>query len=587
MTDKHKADLDRVSGQNSFTDFARGIEDKPKSGGFLNNIMRSAVDSTAYGHSMHGRTQFEDYHLNRMVDIVEATDPEDLESSGKALWDARDAIKSAATELGGHIENVTWVGESGDAFRTWGRSLVTNTHALSDFAGGAGDQITAAAVGLASVRNAMPPRDPRSTPKAPTAFPKAKQVKTNDAYTAAVHQESNRQEAINQMNRLSSYYAVSRDELATLNETAPTFESMPDVGVPKPKGGSIWDSGSASNAAAVGHTSVAASSAHHSSATPATHTVGHQTTDTPAPVTHTPGTVPHADTPTAPAHTHIDTVGTLPTTTVPSTGHNPPATGSPSVGGGASTIEPSPVGPLPVSGRGISGAGGMRGTLGTQGRAGTSGMGESGTGRTSGRGTTGQMGRATETAGRSLTKGSGAGGKASAMGRGVTGGTPRATGTRAGGGPSTGAGRSNGVVGGRPTSATGSGKNGSRIPRGNVIGAEEETGARPATGRPGQRGVFGAAESTGRTGANSPTSRAGTGSSEAVTGRPAATNSAARAERNGMTRGGSGLVRGTGGHGRSRDREHDEGTARPDYLVEDEETHLPDEPRRDVPPVVD
>jgi hypothetical protein len=46
------------------------------------------------------------------------------------------------------------------------------------------------------------------------------------------------------------------------------------------------------------------------------------------------------------------------------------------------------------------------------------------------------------------------------------------------------------------------------------------------------------------------------------------------------------LVRGPGGHGKSADGNSSDGASRPDYLVEDEETHLPTNPRRDVPPVI-
>jgi hypothetical protein len=53
-----------------------------------------------------------------------------------------------------------------------------------------------------------------------------------------------------------------------------------------------------------------------------------------------------------------------------------------------------------------------------------------------------------------------------------------------------------------------------------------------------------------------------------------------------MTRGGAGLVRGPGSKGKPGDGGNAEGAPRPDYLVEDEETHLPNKPRRDVPPVV-
>jgi hypothetical protein len=45
-------------------------------------------------------------------------------------------------------------------------------------------------------------------------------------------------------------------------------------------------------------------------------------------------------------------------------------------------------------------------------------------------------------------------------------------------------------------------------------------------------------------------------------------------------------VRGPGGNGPA-ERDEEEGTQRPDCLVEDEQTHMPDKPRRGVPPVID
>lgn len=178
-------------------------------------------------------------------------------------------------------------------------------------------------------------------------------------------------------------------------------------------------------------------------------------------------------------------------------------------------------------------------------------------------------------------------GRPTATGRGISGGTPRGGGT-AGGRPTgtgqTGAGRSNGVVGGKPAAAGGaSGKTGPKVPRGTVIGGEDAAGARNSTGRIGQRGVIGASSTTKGTGAGR---SLGGGNSDGVTGTPQGRNSAARAGRAGFTSGGSGLVRGPGGNGPA-ERDEEEGMQRPDYLVEDEQTHLPDKPRRDVPPVID
>lgn len=584
MTDKqHKADLDRVSNQNTFTDFARGVEGRPR-GGLFNDMMRSAVDATPFGQAMHGRTNFELHDLNQMLDLVEQTNPEDLESAGKALWDARTAITAAAKELDGHIENVHWVGESGDAFRTWSRSLVTNTQKLSDFAGGAGDQITAAAVGLANVRSAMPPRDPRSEPMRPHQLPKAKQVESNEAYVTAVRVEKDRQEAINQMNRLSSYYAVSHERLVALNAEAPTFKTMPDVGVPKP---TSYAQAPHSGEAAKGTGSHAVVSHHARSEG---HVGGHGTSDTPTPSKDAAGRVTY---PGDPSRTNIDSAGTLPPpSTAPAIGHTSPVTGTPGTGGGPTSVFEGGYGtPIPsgTSGRGGGGVGGVRPPPSAQGRAGTSGLSNPGSGRSGGRGSMSQMGRPTG-AGQPVAKGASSGAKSSPMGRGVAGGTPRAgsTGTpRGSGSPAAGAGRANGVVGGRPTTAGGaSGKGGPRIPRGTVVGADETANTRPAIGRTGQRGVFGAPTPTVRPGSGVTTSRGGGGTSEAVTGRPAAHNSVAGAERNGMTRGGTGLVRGPGGHARPGDGTNAEGSQRPEYLVEDEETHLPTKPRRDVPPVI-
>ncbi|MFD7283604.1 hypothetical protein ACFV80_43095 [Streptomyces sp. NPDC059862] len=590
MTDEHKVDLERVRQQNSFADIARSVEDTPDGGLFtrlVNGTLHAVVGATPSGQAVYRSTDFDGTNLglNQLLDLVETTNPEDLESSGKALWEARDAIKAAAKELDGHIEHVRWVGESGEAFRKWGRSLVVSTEDLSDFAGSAGDQITAAAEGLASVRKAMPSRDTQPDRKRPENFTEAEKAADKEEYAAAVRVEKDRQEAINQMNRLASYYAVSGQQLEALS--APKFESMPDVGVPEPRP----DYGGGS--AAEGARSVASSAVASGHAAPqsAGHVPVQGASETPTSSTGIAGRVAYPD---EPVGTNINSVGTLPpTTTTPATGNTPPITGTPPTGGG----QPSMFGggytpqiPNSLSGKTTGGAGGLRTPASTQGRAGMTGAPNSSSGRTGGQGPLSQMGRATST-GQPVARGAASGSRSFPMGPGVTGGTPRASGTaasRAVGGPATGAGRANGVVGGRPATAAGgiAAKNGPRIPQGTVIGAGPTANARPTTGRPGQRGVFEAPEPGARSATSGNASRGVSGTPQAVTGSPTARTSAAGAERNGMTRGGSGLVRGPGGQGRPRDGKDAEGSPRPGHSVEDEETHLPNKPRREVPPVV-
>ncbi|MER6344192.1 hypothetical protein ACWC10_07335 [Streptomyces sp. NPDC001595] len=595
MTDEqHKGDVERVSNQNSFADIARNVEHSGGNGFFdrlVTNPLRAVVGSTAPGKAVFSSTDFDakNLDLNEMIDLVEQTNSEDLESSGKALWDARDAIKAAADELKGRIDKLRWKGQAGEAFRGWGGSLVTSTTDLSEFAGKAGDQITAAAMGLASVRAAMPARDPRNL-KRPESFTDAEKTAKKDDYDAAVKVEKDRQEAINQMNRLASYYAVSSQQLAALQEKPPTFQSMPDVGVPSPQ--QHWGSPETGGAAVGGAAGRAAAAEYQAPVEQQGRARAEGVSDAPTSTTPATGKVTLPD---SAVGTNIDSVGTLPpTTTTPVTGHTPPIAATPPATTGPSGMFDNygPSVPGRASGRTTGGSGGLRNPVTAQGRS-QPGLTNSANGRTSGPGGTNQMGRPTAT-GQATGRGGGSGSKPFPMGQsGVSGGTPRqsgATGQR-GSGPATGAGRANGVVGGRPAPTGGAtAKGGSRIPRGTVIGNGSVNNGRPSAGGVGQRGVVGAPQTGARPGAGAGaggTSRGGsTGGARPVTGSPTGRNSAVQSERNGMTRGGAGLVRGPGGRGKPDDERDEQGTPRPDYLVEDPETHLPNRPRRDVPPVV-
>ncbi|OQD56447.1 hypothetical protein BM536_009420 [Streptomyces phaeoluteigriseus] len=182
-----------------------------------------------------GKTNFEGYDLNQMIDIVESASPEALETAATALVDARDAINEAADELSRNLGAVDWEGEAHTAFYTWGMDLTTTAQALAGYADEVGTQVLAAGSGLASVRKSMPPRDTRLVPKSVDEFPMPAQVESNKDYAAAVKAEKDRQEAINQMYRLASFYTVSSGMMQLAEE--PVFPKMPDVGVPPPPPG--------------------------------------------------------------------------------------------------------------------------------------------------------------------------------------------------------------------------------------------------------------------------------------------------------------------------------------------------------------
>ncbi|MDH6624205.1 uncharacterized protein YukE [Streptomyces sp. LBL] len=520
---------------------------------------------------LFSKTDFEGHALNDMIDMVESANPEHLETAGQAIWDAQTAIQEAADELKDHIKRVEWEGEAAAAFHTWGGNLVQQTVDLAAFAATAGTQIMAAATGLASVKKSMPPRDTRLAPKRADEIPAPMQVEGNKDYAAAVKAEKDRQEAINQMNRLASFYAVSEEALAA--QQPPTFTAMPDVGVPKPDPAwRLFKPGEARGSGELRATRESAVSGHDSSSTASGHS---RSGDTTPPLKYVDDSTirPDADGNVA---TKIDSVGTLPPqeTARPTTSSTPPVTVT--GGGSGGSVPPFTSGTVPPAlgrqtGRasGFGGANGNKLPLQAQGRSGT----PSGT---TGRGTTGPMARSAAT-GQPGARGGGSTAGSSPMGRGISGGTPRpAEGPvsgRAGGAGPTGAARGNGVVGGRPTTAATPGSTGSRrVPRGTVVGAEGNTRSRPPAGNVGQRGVIGASNSTPGARPGQP-ARPPAGNSNGVVGTP---KGRAPAGTNGGVPGGrAAAAQGPKGNRRKTNREDREGERQPETQ------------RRDAPPATD
>lgn len=516
-----------------------------------------------------------------MIDLVEQANPADLESAGEALKKARNAIAAAAKELGEHIDRVDWEGAAGEAFRKWGKNLVKDTHQLSDFADTASVHIASAGAGLASVRSSMPPRDQRADPKMVEDIPTPKRVDGNAEYDAAAKAETHRQEAINQMNRLSSFYQVSHHSMA--GQEPPTFSAMPNVGVPRPLGRDGDRLGGGQDAAGSATVAGEAQLAPHRSGDAPT--ADHARPDgfspprmgEPGPIAAPESTV----SPDRPVGTEIDSVGTLPPQTVSPTPGSPPGPGP--TGTGGELVPPfagGPRGPAisgPVA-RTAGSPGGPKTPLPAQGRT----MGPSGPTASPGRGQPGPIGRPGPTAQGRTISGPTATGQPP-VGRAVTGGTPRpsgVTGPRSAI-PGTGAGRANGVVGGRPAPGPVPGAASSRLPSGRVIGTEGTGGSRALGGGANQRGVVGATPHGTTGGGQLP--RRSTSNADGVLGDPKG-RKAGRGD--GFTAGGTGLVRGPAGNGQRPEQAEDESTQRPGHLVEDEEPHLPSNRRR-VPPVID
>ncbi|WTP16968.1 hypothetical protein OHT93_27900 [Streptomyces sp. NBC_00191] len=561
--EQHEQDLTRVQTQLGVTEATRQVVS-----------MMDSVFGSGRGPGPFARFSFEGHELNAMIDLVENTNPADLENAGLALWKARDAIREAARELKDHIAKVEWKGEAGNEFRSFGTDLVAHAEKLGTFADVAGTQITVAGTGLASVH--MPPRDDRLVKKTVADIAAPGRVEGNPDYDKAVKVEKDRQEAINQMNRLASYYAVSEQTLAA--QEPPRFERALKANVPRPAGFDRSPEPS-SGATATGVESSGTTAPQSPSGHADSSVTGRESR------AEAIGTV--APAPDRNTSVEIDSVAAPPPpTTSPGPAPAPAVTGPTGPAGGP--VPPMANGlanpvkggaPRPTSASGVSKAGGQ-GTS-SVGRPGAAGSRNGAAGHPSPVGRQGGVGASSPATGRAgAARPVGAAGQNPAAGRAGTAGSPAgrggtgATGSRAG--------RGNGIVGGNPQRAAG-GSSGSRLPRGTVVGGEGTTPGRTSTGRTSQQGVVGAKPANG---ASRPGGR-GTASSNGVVGTPRGGAPGARPGAGGFTQGGAGLVRSTTGRNQRENEEQERtGSARPDYLTEDEETWAARQ-RGAVPPVIE
>ncbi|MFE1268911.1 hypothetical protein [Streptomyces sp. NPDC058758] len=539
--------------------------------------------------SVYGETSFENHRLNAMLDLLDSAQPSQLASAGEALVKATTELNAAAKALTTFVGSVEWEGAAAVEFQRYGSEVANYAWGIGKVANAVGTQMKVANDGLTSVRNAAPPRDTRADQRKPSEFTELEKTEKKEEYQKAVAVEKDRQEAINQMNRLASFYAVSQSTLA--GQEMPKPPAAYKAPVPPPAGlvGGARESGASSSSSSRDGLSRESSGTITAGEDRATQTVprtGDQLDGSQAirePDKDTRVQIDTVKTPPAPTLPNTPPTPTLPTNTPPPTGPGmpppvtlgpPPRSGGPKVIGSPPVSRTTtgrtgpgrPVGPTtspavgraggPKTGPQAMGRAGNPTTSPVTGRAGnptnspvTGRAGNPATSQATGR-ANGPMGRA---AGPHATSQSAQAGRA----------TPQAG--RPGQQPATGrtgGAKSNPITGGTPQ-RTAAGSTGSRIPKGTVVGSEGPAAGRATGARPSQAGVVGA--NNGKA-APRPAGR-GTPSSNGVVGTP----------------------RGMGGRGTQRpdrDEQDREGSSRPDYLTEDEETWT-NRRRGAVPPVID
>ncbi|MBT2370073.1 hypothetical protein J7E88_33590 [Streptomyces sp. ISL-10] len=554
--EQREQDLARVQAQLGVTDMTRTVT----------SVMGSIFGGDSNGPGPFARSDFEGRQLNDLIDLVENTNPADLENAGNALWSARDALRDAAGELLSYVNKVEWKGESGEEFKSFGRALAGHAGELAKFADVAGTQITVAGTGLASVK--MPPRDTRAVKRKPESIPPEERAANKAEYDKAVQVEKDRQEAINQMYKLASYYAVSEQTLAA--QEPPEFKRTLKANVPppsatysQPQREAAANAGLADGASRDDLSDAGSRSSEGSTRTEPVGTVA------PARQTNT--------------SMEIDSVltQTPPTTPAPQAPVSPP-TGP----------NPSPTSPMPPVAPFLNQTKGGPRPLQSTGLPRTTGPAKGPVGRVGGSETTPAVGRPGPSNGKGGQPPMGRTGGPGPLnatnqnpGVGRAGGPPNAPVGRGANQQPTRAsrtGRTDGIIGGRPQRPTGP-SSASRIPGGKVIGVDATPTGRTGGGRIGQHGVVGSppANTGARTGARPVAGPNG------VVGTPRAGATGSRPGAGGFTQGGSGLARGARNREKAENEEQERTeSSRPDYLTEDEETW---EARRRnaVPPVID
>ncbi|MFC7967852.1 hypothetical protein [Streptomyces cinereoruber] len=469
--------------------------------------------------------EFEGKSLDALYAMIAAAKPEELSSSGTALAAAVPKILAIATDLRHYISRVEWEGEGGDAFRKWGAGMVSETLVLGDFTKVVSEEMKRAGQALTEAKAAVPK-------PAGMCFADPEKEKAR----IEAEKGPKLQEAIQQLQRLSSYYDATRERIAA--ERQPEFKPIESsVGVSEREYGTGGGTGSGTSSGAGAGTG-SAPAVHSSSLRPAEPGTGG--TDRVTPLTPPSSTTPPSSPtpspttplpPVAPPDKAVDT--TLDSVTITPEAPTRPTT-QPPVVQPPTTSGPGPVLP-PLAPPLVP-------------QTGPQGGQQLGRPVVPGPTSTGPVGR----------------------GPGLTGPGPLGSGPR-----------TEGITGGRQVPGRPlAGQQPGRMPMGTVIGEERAASqlGRGAAGMygPGAGAVGGAPVGTpGTAGRRLATQPGGT------VGSAAASTTGGRA----FTPGGTGLVRPPASTDPGQE-ERREKRNRPDYLSEDEETWTSGQ-RQIVPPVID
>ncbi|MEU2362731.1 hypothetical protein ABZ616_18655 [Streptomyces noursei] len=168
-------------------------------------------------------TNFENLSHQSLYDMVAGADHMEIGLMGTSLMAAGNEIRKITADLKGYVDQVRWEGEGAEAFRTWSRDTISESHKLADYAHTAGSAMTDSATALGRAK-LMP------KPKPPANVVELDPDRTGP--TTSLLKDPDRDAAVTEMNRLSSYYRNAQERIA--RQEQPNFRPAEGFVPPPP-----------------------------------------------------------------------------------------------------------------------------------------------------------------------------------------------------------------------------------------------------------------------------------------------------------------------------------------------------------------
>lgn len=157
--------------------------------------------------------KFDDHTHEQLQKMIASGTPDKISAHAQTLESAAQIIAQASAYVDSVVSRLEWKGEAAQAYRSWATQFAKEGNKLSEYAQSVGTALSTAGQALNETKSGMPNAGSES----------AWREETMASPGAEVSREKARQEAIQRMERLDSYYAVASEQIRDTKE--PTFKA--------------------------------------------------------------------------------------------------------------------------------------------------------------------------------------------------------------------------------------------------------------------------------------------------------------------------------------------------------------------------